>query len=62
MQYDKGLEILNAWQNKDYQFAVNDCVSFIMEVGKTLKLKMPDRKGFENHPYLYVKKMNEMNK
>ena len=70
-QYDNALKIKNQWQAKGtYQLIYNDCVSFLIEVAKSINcLNVPDRpafdkisKVFDNIPAKYLKTLIDQNK
>lgn len=50
------------WASRtSFQLIEQDCVTFVMDVARALKLRIPDRSGFDNIPWNYVRRLAEVN-
>lgn len=54
--------VRRSWASRtDFQLIEQDCVTFVMDVARALKLRTPDRAGFNNIPWNYVRKLADAN-
>lgn len=64
-EYNRALSIKKQWAQKGiYQALKQDCLSFIIDIAKSLtstKLNLPKRSGYTNLPMEYIEQMISIN-
>lgn len=61
-EYDRALNIKKKWESARYELTVNDCISFVSEVAKSLqnKIELPLRGTFDL-PHSYIEELKIIN-
>src|SRR6185503_18155915 len=60
--FDAVKAVRDLWESKgSYKLIERDCVTFVMDVASALGLTVPNRSGFDNIPWNYVRKLAEAN-
>jgi hypothetical protein len=60
--FDAVEAVRRTWASRtNFQLIEQDCVTFVMDVARALKLRVPDRSGLDNIPWKYLGKLAEAN-